>query len=141
MLAYTTLGRPRHEFGRRCVNPDAYRGLLLEHLREARANYPDRPWGVPHLGDVTQIFGPLVNHGIWKIGCACGVDFPIYDPEWQAACCFGCGAMYQGIAPPFDYLEIEGVLLARPHMHQRNWMPGETIQMLRQENRAHGDRA
>lgn len=70
--------------------------------------------------------------------CSCG-EHPIYSPEWQVACCFNCGAMYDGVPPPQDLQEIERILLLRPRMKNRNWDSSETVAMLLDENLQHGD--
>ncbi|HXG88762.1 MAG TPA: hypothetical protein VNJ02_10535 [Vicinamibacterales bacterium] len=139
MRPYLTIGRPRHEFGTQCATVEAYRGLMIQQLLDGRAAFPDRNWGTPHAGDHAHLSGPLISHGVWKVKCPCGDEYPIYDPEWEAACCFSCGAMYQDVAPPARWRDIERVLLCRRHMHQRNYAPPETYETLCAENLAHAD--
>lgn len=135
MLAYSRIGRPEEEHGARCTSVEAYRCLQAMHFAEAKAKYPRKPWPDPF---VTATAGtPQIHQGIWKVDCVCG-NWPIFDPEWQEACCFTCGAIHQ-VAPPKDWRDIEAVLLARPEMTTRNYLPGETLDDLRAENFAHGD--
>lgn len=133
--AYATIGRPEHEFGAAVNSPETYCGLMVQTLRENARRYPLKPWGTPRKG--TTQASPLINHGVWKLPCSCG-EHPVYSPEWQMACCFHCGVVYEGILPPVQYQEIEHVLLQRSAMTQRNWSI-ETIEALRAENLAHGD--
>lgn len=129
MFAYDTLGRPPHEFGVAVTTPEMYRGFLVATLREAAARYPLKKWPTAHIGDSRMVGRPLVNHGIWKVRCYCTAperpfpfgEYPIYSPEWKLACCFACGAIYDGIEPPDRWEEIEAILLKRSVMEQRNW--------------------
>ena len=79
---------------------------------------------------------PFVVDGKWIVVCACG-DAPMASPEWDEARCFGCGAIYRGLVWPADRLEIESMLLRRPAA-VRTWLPGETVDDLREQNLSHG---
>jgi|TARA_Y100000310_G_scaffold98201_1_gene95919 hypothetical protein len=91
----------------------------------------ERPWR--HIGAGVV----KVSDSQWQIVCICG-NYPLYDPEWQLACCYSCGAIYEQ-APPEEWREIERVLVARPKLGMRHWLPGETLADLVAENLAHGD--
>lgn len=84
--------------------------------------------------------GPEIRQGTWKLPCSCG-EHPSYDPDWQLAACFGCGSVYEHVAPPEDWQEAERLLMLRPDYLTRNWwhVDGcmETLDQLRDENRAH----
>lgn len=134
--AYAEIGRPPHEFGAGCTSPEAWVGMLAQHFREFTRQYPLKPCGTLHRETASGY--PLVRHGIWKLACSCG-EHPVYSPEWRLACCFYCGAVYEGVEPPPAMAEIERVLLLRPQMTTRNWCHPETVDDLRQENADHGD--
>ncbi len=134
--SYPAIGRPPHEFGAACTSPAAWVGMMTQHLRAFARQYPLKPHGTPHTETLTG--SPLVRHGVWKIACSCG-EHPVYSPEWGLACCFHCGAVYDGIPLPPMLAEIERLLLLRPVMVHRNWCPPETVDDLRAENLAHGD--
>lgn len=80
-----------------------------------------------------------VNHGVWVFDCDCGSGVSP-DPEFSAACCFGCGAVHTNVVFPNeeDRLNVEHVLLARPKTSNRNWDPDESLIDLLVTNAEHG---
>lgn len=128
MLAYLRIGRPQeaHEVH----SAKAYRKWQAGSIQRSKRERPSRPWRDPFVSQQTS--HPQIRQGRWVLPCACG-NAPSYDPEWQLACCPDCGAVYEGIAPPVDYLEIEQALMRRPRMINRNYLPGETARSLRAE--------
>ena len=82
-----------------------------------------------------------VNAGRWMIprcpteGCFAGI---LLDPEWNESICTECGRVYRPIWPPTDdRAAIEALLGVRPTANQ-NWVPGETLEQLAQDNTDHG---
>jgi hypothetical protein len=59
-------------------------------------------------------------------------------PDWDAACCFECGAVLDAISFPENYADIEATLLERPGLYNRNYMIGETLRDLVRDNLEHG---
>jgi hypothetical protein len=53
---------------------------------------------------------------------------------------FICGECHQAcnVVAPENKNEIDEVLKLRPNTANRNWMPGETVEMLHLENVLHG---
>jgi len=80
-----------------------------------------------------------IRGNAWVIQCECGAGNAT-DPQWQIACCFACGAVHRQVVFPKDAAAIEKVLLERPKVQNRHWMPGETVDDLIAENVAHGVR-
>lgn len=105
-------------------------------LKNNRQRLPLLQWPGPWRSN--QVMRPYINCGRWLVRCACG-DCPFAHPAWQLAVCLGCGAIYEQLRFPDDMDEIVRVLCHRPHPHQRNWAPPETLDSLIAENVAHGD--
>ena len=77
-----------------------------------------------------------IEAGRWIIDCECGAGNAVH-PEFSVARCFGCGAMHK-VKFPKDLADIEAMLLLRPQTVTRDWVPGETVATLRNENERHG---
>lgn len=122
--------RPVHLPGIGVRTPGEYRAMQVRYLR--RSGNTTGPW--LHVGAVHAHVGA----GAWRVRCRCG-EAPPADPEWQLACCSGCGAIYECVVFPDDRLAIEAVLVKRPNHVHRNWLRGETVATLTAENIAHGD--
>lgn len=120
--------------------------------------YPQAP--IPPLDHVVATAEPLVarvNHGVWIASCSCGapsrdIGTGIPNPgcvvflERPLGWCVRCGnRAWGGGWRPITVLTeeerslIEAVLDCRPSVGDRNWEPGETVEMLVAENAAHGD--
>lgn len=140
--------------------------LAVTEAEVARTNRLDRPYEVlsrPYLGrlidspqalldfqaavmqgqqkpapyDEAAAAVVYVNWGRILTDCFCG-DAPVVDPDWQLACCLGCGRIYRTFVIPSDFADIETALMARPDAPTRNWQPSETLQQVLDENAAHG---
>ncbi|MGE0464598.1 MAG: hypothetical protein AB7Q16_24790 [Vicinamibacterales bacterium] len=116
--------------------PAEYHARQAQAITEGRRLYPELPWRDPwHSLERPPVF---VSGGKWLIECACG-NCPAVAPEWEGlACCYECGAVYTGLVLPPEADEIERLLVARPRLGNRNWVPGEPLELLRLENRMHG---
>jgi hypothetical protein len=112
--------------------------------------------------EMKKILDARMNHGRWIVDCpqeGChgadlvrpGEDFVCSDCYIEAALAEGGavgatararamalarGEVY-GVQLPAEKAAIEAALRARPLEHM-NWQPGETLDLLRQENAAHG---
>lgn len=109
--------------------PDDYRRKLEETMAKRRS------YGLP--GVVIEVEAKVVaevNNGRWTAECPCGGSVAT-DPAWGVAGCFGCGLWQMSVVFPEDANAIESLLAARPERH-RNWTPGETADMLEDENAA-----
>lgn len=118
-------------------SPKQYLAVQAREVARVRAAGLDD--AVPHAATArerAEASVPHINHGQWKLRCACG-NAPSVSVEWDLACCFECGAIYRDLAFPPNRSAIEAVLLKRPRQ-ARNWTD-ETVAQLAAENRAHGD--
>lgn len=124
------------------TSPETYVLAFERHCAEGRRRYPGLVW--PRRWRSVATPAPIVSGGSWKIQCAtadCG-EHPLVKFEWGGlAICFGCGAVYEGIAAPADRAEIERLLLNRPEARTRNWSwpSPETVDDLRAQNIEAGD--
>ena len=77
-----------------------------------------------------------VNHGRWMADCAWCDNSCLTRPDWGVAYCAECGAKYDTtkVIFPEEHEAITAILLDRP-MLNRNWITGETLEALRQENK------
>lgn len=118
--------------------PEDYRREQARAIDAKRDAFPNIPWSAPWAYD-----GPArpvkVSDSMWQLVCGCG-NCPMFDPEWELACCYTCGAIFTQ-APPAMWRAVERVLLCRPKVQTRHWLPslGETLDTLMAENRQHGD--
>lgn len=79
-----------------------------------------------------------IDHGSWVADCPCGAGMAV-EPDWGVALCFGCGAEHSITLPEASDREtLEALLLARPHMKNRNWHPSESLTSIRNENTQFG---
>lgn len=130
-LVPPTIMTPRHVHGVRTAAE--YRERQAAAIASWRQHYPSLPWRTPwrYDGEPPPVF---VSGGKWLIECACG-NCPSVAPEWGGlACCFECGAIYEGCVMPEHAAEIARALAKRPRLIQRYWRPGLTIDDLQREN-------
>lgn len=100
----------------------------------------------------------LMNWGRWVLpcgrpGCLSALEVkppqpPVFDqngvawfhPTWgdTSMRCWDCGWTTEHLGWPVDPFAIEAILLQRPDEKTRNWLPGETLDMLLMENVLHG---
>lgn len=130
---YFRLGRPAEAHNVR--TPEEYRAYQARVIAHNRAHLPQRRWRDPFVADVAV--QPFVNAGRWVVSCPACANAPLYDPEWQLACCCECGAIFEEVEPPAEWRAIETLLMARP-LGNRHWMPGEPLAELARDNQAHG---
>lgn len=97
----------------------------------AARNYGrERPLGVLLDGEVVA----RAEHGRWLADCPCG-GARLVQPG-VAFWCADCGHGPVPVRWPDDREAIDAVLMARP-IGNRHWFPNETLDDLRNENRAH----
>jgi hypothetical protein len=118
------------------------------------ACYPEAT--IPSLERVSSTAEPMVarvNHGVWIAPCSCGASSDrlpapgcIVWLDTPLGWCVRCGNRAWGggwrpVVVPAEQERrlIEAVLDCRPHHEDRNWEPGETVDDLCEQNRAHGD--
>lgn len=109
-------------------------------------------WGEPAPA------APRVNWGRWLVDCAaCGSALAVEPgtpvlgaPVWEhdgaqwvrvgfREGCWDCGARCDLVWPDGAFVDgVERLLAMRPHAHNRNWHPGETLHDLMRENAEHG---
>ena len=133
---HTILG-PRHIHPGVRTEAD-YRRTQIMYIARARAKFPNLIWRDPWVADVRPAV--YITAGMWQICCAtpgCG-NCPSVSSDWRLACCWDCGAVYEGLDMPADAERAVEVLLCRPVVASRNWT-GESVDDLVNENRAHGD--
>jgi hypothetical protein len=78
-----------------------------------------------------------LNHGRWIVNCW---NCPMAYAEVRGIpeMCGNCGAQLEVVYPnPTFRSNVEEVVASRPE-ENRNWTPGETLDMLIAENIAHG---
>ena len=121
------------------TSPDTWRLAFTRHVTEGRRRYPGLVW--PKAWRSVASVQPFVSAGSWKVVCltaGCG-EHPLVVFEWCGlSICFNCGATYEGVVAPQARADIERMLLARPSVATRNWLPSESVADLIAENRAHG---
>ena len=122
--------------GRAVRSPEEYLVLQREVIAHNRICLPRLAWRDPWVASSRPV--AVINMGRWLLHCPCG-NAPLVHPGWLLACCLECGAIYREFVLPDDAQAIAAVLCGRPEIHQRNWAPPETVEMLKAENVAHGD--
>lgn len=78
-----------------------------------------------------------INYGRWLADCPeCRGDLngAEFVTEGEDMTCASCGAVSKVVWPD-NIEEIEAVLNKRPRPANRNWEPGETVDMLRLQGR------
>lgn len=134
LLPTEFLLRPR-ELHPNVVSPETYLSQQFMAITSRIQTFPNLRHTKPYVyvGQVMLV----VHHSTWQLQCMCG-NYPVYDPEWELAACYSCGAIFHQ-APPGDWKEIQRVLINRPELATRNMLAGQTLKELRAENREHGD--
>ena len=104
---------------------------------------------VPALTAVQGTVAARINHGRWIVDCpgGCGSAMIVTENP-DLFLCPECGSPENGgnwyrVTFPGEKAAIENILLRRPAFRPdnapaRNWIPGETVATLRQENRNRG---
>ena len=82
-----------------------------------------------------------INHGRWIVDCECRGAQLVYFSDLRTWCprCgnVASGGAWRQVAIPSNWRDIEQILNLRPELANRNWQPGETVEMLRNENSTH----
>ena len=132
--------------------------IVHHEQQQPHRNLPDfvqEIWGRMKCGwvpPVTNIQGTVtayINDGRWVADCPAGCGGALVVSERQPIfICADCGSPENGdnwyaVAFPAQKTSIERVLLKRParapdRAHTRHWLPGETVDKLKAENRARG---
>ena len=97
---------------------------------------------IPEAGHDKEIepVEAVLNHGAWLVLCPiCGGAEYAFEEGWFFCC--SCknsyiGHRYRRFVFPPDRTAIEKLMIVRP-LDNRNWTPGETLAVLRWENRQH----
>jgi hypothetical protein len=85
-----------------------------------------------------------INHGRWVADCGyehCrnALQLEYGDPGFLCLGSGGCGRAFDVVWPsPEMARTIVGILVHRPAVYTRNWLPGETLTELMIENITHG---
>ncbi len=101
--------------------------------------------GLPEGLDTQHPAYAQVRQGRWVVECP-NPQCPAaqlasrQDHRFFCVTCenFHVGNQWVPVLWPDDWREIEAVLGRRPVRSTRNWLPGETVELLRDENREHG---
>lgn len=90
------------------------------------------------IGEVDEGSPAHVNHGRWMTTCPRCDGTPMAWPENPQAICAECGTLFRVEFPPAATRQAVERLLLRRAKENRNWLPTESVDDLRAENRAHG---
>ena len=127
------------------LQPDPY-------LTMVRRMYMGMGFGAlpePSAGNTSGEVAARINHGRWLVDCAGCNSALVLDLSQPVFMCVECGnAANDGkwfqVTVPSNRKAIEAELLKRPwngrnpaEAVNRNWSPGETVAMLKQENTDH----
>jgi len=108
------------------------------------------PLPEPTAGNTSGEVAARINHGRWLVDCTGCKSALVVDLGEPVFMCVECGNSHNAgkwlkIILPKNRKAIEGELLKRPwngrnpaEAVNRNWEPGETLAMLKQENIDHG---
>lgn len=115
-----------------------YRGFVERLCRErwdAHTNWELNPSAPPLYAEV--------NRSYWAVACECreALDIDFGELYFCPNClnlAYGGKARLVIFPDEKTRREIESVLSLRPVPDTRNWLPGETIQDLKDENALHG---
>lgn len=106
-----------------------------DYLAWATKQYGDNHENAP-MHDSTVPKVARIDWGRWLIDCDCGTSL-IVNPDWPYAPCPECGTVHRVIVFPENREAIEAAINQRAQKAQF-WSPGETVDELQAENRAHG---
>jgi hypothetical protein len=99
--------------------------------------------GLPKEVDTTEFAIAMVNHGRWIAQCPwCPSAAYVSLSDRRFFCCecynFDVDGKWINVIFPEDAEEIALLLGMRPRHENRNWLPGETLEMIREENARNG---
>lgn len=113
--------------------------VRVHWIKRGRRGWP------PSTEEATGEVSANINHGRWMadLPCDCGCSFVVSELTPVVICIY-CGSpenggnWYRVVFPaPAQRRIIEGRLLERPAVRNRNWRPGEPVRGLARENQAH----
>ena len=78
-----------------------------------------------------------LNHGRWVVDCPRDGCPESHHADADLFVCANCG-LTSKVEIPVERAEIDRLTGLRPVPQTRNWQPGETLESLVEENRAHG---
>ena len=108
------------------------------------------PLSAPGRSNISGEVAARINHGRWLVdcgGCNSALVVDLSDPVFMCVECANAGndGKWFAVTVPTDRAAIEIELLKRPwngrnpaDAKNRNWEPGETLAMLKQENIDYG---
>ena len=113
-----------------------YRLYVAKHIKERYRITPAIEWDAPRGNPVSA----YILRGSWVVGCEC-LETIYYQPG-EAFFCPNCLNATNGHAPrpvlmPDNRQAIEAALLERPNPQNRNWLLGETLDLLQAQNIIH----
>lgn len=120
---------------------DLVRAVL--HQRRTLNHLTPEPPAPDEVADGEEVVA-YVNHGRWVADCpsAACTGAELVDPEDPRFYCLSCyNAPFGGrwlrvrFPPERQRRAIERALLERPRARNRNWLPGETVELLEEEHR------
>ena len=119
--------------------------IMQQALNARRAGTPNDPLIIKRMSDTAPRATPAiarVNISRWLADCPNGdggclmVEFG--HPFMCPYCCNAdIGGQWRKVSWPSARGLIERILMRRPVPANRNWTPGESLEQLRAENRAH----
>ena len=118
----------------------SYRTLL----QRKRQLVEIEPLGLPPDSAVKGELHAYVNAGRWMVECPDCFTAVLIDEDDLLFYCPGCGTddQWKRVTMPSERDEIERLLLLRPGWREnspnRNWLPHETVEDLRQQNIQNG---
>lgn len=121
----------RHVVADACAKGPAYLRAWCAKAGAAQIpDFPSRPSG--------QTVEAFVNHGRWMWKCRTCPDAQVASHEDRRAFCTSCfnqgSGWHEVIWPDDETLVRIDRLLGRRPLHNRNWIPGETIDNLQIDN-------
>lgn len=132
-------------------------GAALDRMLHGEVTDPRRylmalGYTPPHLAAFADGAEPLmaqVNHGVWIATDDCDAQAGVFgggvvwldNPVIWCPLCSNrsTGHKWRPVALPAEREAIEAVLSARPDVTKRNWLPGESVEYLMQDNIEHGE--
>jgi len=124
--------------------------LYLTMIRRMYMGMGFGPLPEPTAGNTSGEIRARINHGRWLVecpGCNSALVINLSEPVFMCVECGNAGndGKWFAVTVPTNKTAIETELLKRPwngrnpaEAVNRNWEPGETVAMIKQENTDHG---
>lgn len=111
---------------------------VVELMRESGAEIATPADDSPTTPSVVA----YINFGRWVTDCECG-SAQVLDQNDQRFFCVRClnsisNGNWRAVVWPAEASNIEDALLVRPDVGTRNWLPGQSVVTLEDENEARG---